>query len=283
MPSRSVLITGASTGIGAACALELDRLGWEVFAGVRSELAARQLRQQASGRLAPVRIDLTDVDGVVQAAQQIASVVGDRGLAGLVNNAGVVVAGPVELVPLAEFRRQLEVNLIGQVAVIQAVLPLLRAGQGRIVNIGSVTGRLAPPYLGAYAASKHALEALTDVLRVELRRWGIRVSIVEPASVKTPLWDKAQSEADRLAHQISPQLMGLYGEDLQALRRTTWRLAAQGMPVERVVRAVVHALTARRPKTRYPVGAQTRWAIFAVKFLPDRTRDWFVRKALGLP
>ena len=260
----------------------MDRRGWRVFAGVRSDEAAQRLRQQASDRLAPVTIDVTDPGGLADAARTVEAAVGSAGLSGLVNNAGIVVPGPLELVPLEQFRRQLEVNVIGQVAATQAFLPLLRAGRGRIVNMGSISGRLAVPYLGPYAASKFALEALSDVLRLELRRWGISVSIVEPTSIKTPIWEKAEKEADQLSQQVRTELDELYRDDIAAFRSQIRHEAQYGLPVATVVRAVVHALTARRPKTRYPVGSRTRWAIFAKRFVPDRTLDWIVRKATGL-
>jgi len=282
-PFPSVVITGASTGIGEACGLELDRLGFRVFAGVRAEADGGRLRQRSSPRLVPLRLDVTDAEQVAEAAKTVAEAVGPAGLAGLVNNAGIAVAGPLELLPLDAWRKQFEVNLVGQVAVTQALLPLVRAARGRIVFIGSVNGRLAPPYLGPYAASKHALEAVADSLRVELRTWGILVALVEPGTVKTPIWDKSRAAADRLAEDLTPEGKALYGEDIEAMRRATERLAARGVPAERVVRAVVHALAARRPKTRYLLGADNRFILTAFKFLPDRLRDWFVRRALGLP
>jgi NAD(P)-dependent dehydrogenase (short-subunit alcohol dehydrogenase family) len=279
---RAVVITGASTGIGAACALELDRRGFRVFAGVRTDAAAQRLRQQATGRLMPLMLDVTDPAGIAEAARTVAAAVGDAGLWGLVNNAGIVVAGPLELIPLEQLRRQLEINVVGPVAVTQAMLPLLRSGRGRIVSVGSLNGRLVVPFLGPYCASKFALEAITDALRLELRRWGIAVSVVEPGSVKTPIWEKTEAEADRLAERAGARLDELYGRDLAAFRTMAHRQAEQGMPVQKVVRAVVHALTSRRPRTRYPLGSQTRWAIFAARFLPDRLRDWIVRMAVGL-
>jgi NAD(P)-dependent dehydrogenase (short-subunit alcohol dehydrogenase family) len=280
--ARAVVITGASSGIGAACALELDRRGWRVFAGVRTDAAAQRLRQQATGRLTPLMLDVTDPAGIADRARTVAEAVGDAGLWGLVNNAGIVVAGPLEMLPLEELRRQLEINVIGPVAVTQAMLPLLRASRGRIVNVGSLNGRLAVPFLGPYSASKFALEAISDALRLELRPWGIAVSVVEPGSVKTPIWEKTEAEADRLARQAGPRLDELYGRAIAAFRAMSHRQADQGMPVRKVVQAVVHALSSRRPKTRYPLGGQTRWAIFAARFLPDRLRDWFVRMAVGL-
>jgi NAD(P)-dependent dehydrogenase (short-subunit alcohol dehydrogenase family) len=277
-----VVITGASTGIGAACALELDRREFRVFAGVRKAADGLQLQEQASRWLAPLMIDVTDGESIAEAAKTVAAALSGGSLAGLVNNAGIVVGGPLETLPLDEFRRQMEVNVVGQLAVTQALLPLLRAGRGRIVNVGSFNGRVAVPYTGAYAASKHALEAMTDALRVELRRWGISVSILEPGSVKTPIWSKVRSEVQRDIDVMTPETEVLYGEDMRAMHVASLRLAETGMPVQRVVEAVVHALTARRPRTRYPLGFQTRLAFIAFRFLPARVRDWLICRALGL-
>lgn len=280
---RAVLITGASTGIGKACALELDRRAFRVFAGVRSPADGERLQGETSGRAIPVRIDVTDTESIAAARRTIAGTVGGQGLAGLVNNAGIVISGPLEILPLEQLRRQLEVNVIGQVAVTQAMLPLLRTARGRIVNLSSISGFVAAPYLGPYAASKFALEALSDSLRVELRRWGISVSLIEPGSVKTPIWDKALSFADQLVGQMSAQGEKLYLEDIEAMRRATVRLAETGMPVERVVQAVVHALSAPRPKTRYPLGAQTRLAALLLNLFPDRIQDAILCAELRLP
>jgi len=280
--TQSVVITGASTGIGAACAVELHGRGFRVFAGVRKAADALRLQEQASRWLAPLMIDVTDESSIVEAAKTVRASLDDSRLAGLVNNAGIMVGGPLETLPLSEFRRQLEVNVVGQLAVTRAFLPLLREGRGRIVNVASFSGRVAVPYSGAYAASKFALEAMSDALRIELRRWGIFVSIIEPGSVKTPIWDKARGQVEQFLEAVTPEAEALYGDDMRAMREASHRLAESGMPVERVVRAVVHALTARRPKTRYPLGFQTRLAFFAFKFLPDRVRDWFVRRSLGL-
>ena len=166
VPPPAVVITGASTGIGKACALELDRRGFRVFAGVRSESAAQELQAQASARLTPVRIDVTDAASIAAAAETIARSVGDAGLAGLVNNAGIAVSGPLEIVPIDALRRQLEVNVIGPVAVTRSLLPLLRKARGRVVNMSSISGGVAAPYLGPYSASKFAMEAITDTLRL---------------------------------------------------------------------------------------------------------------------
>ncbi len=281
--SPTIVITGASTGIGEACALALDARGWRVFAGVRSQSDAERLRGQASPRLVPVQLDVTDAAAIAQAVCRVAAAVGEAGLAGLVNNAGIVVAGPLELVPIDAVRKQFEVNVIGQVAVTQAFLPLLRRARGRIVNIGSLNGRIAAPYLAPYAASKHAMEAISDALRSELRAWGIEVSLVEPGSIATPIWDKSFAAADQLEAETASEGLTLYEADLAAVRKAGRLLAEGALPVERVVRAVIHALTARRPKTRYPVGLQTFLLFRAFKWVPDRLWDRFVRRSMGLP
>jgi NAD(P)-dependent dehydrogenase (short-subunit alcohol dehydrogenase family) len=279
---RTVVITGASTGIGEACALELDRLGFRVFAGVRSEEAGRNLRVQASSRLAPLRIDVTDMATIAAAARTIGEAIGDVGIAGLVNNAGVAVAGPIEFVPIDDLRQQLEVNVIGQVAVTQAMMPLLRIGRGRIVNIGSISGLLTAPYAGPYSASKFALEAVTNALRLELRNSGIKVSILEPGNVKTPIWDKSIARAQEKAERASPEADRLYRSDMEQMQRWSLEMRDTAMPVGCVVRAVVHALTARRPKRRYPVGTQARLASFFFRFFPDSLRDTLILRSLGL-
>ncbi|MBE7520449.1 MAG: SDR family oxidoreductase [Thermoflexaceae bacterium] len=281
--AKSVVITGASTGIGRACALRLDRMGWRVFAGVRRPADGEALRAKASARLLPVELDVTDEASIGRAAGQAVEATGDEGLGGLVNNAGISVAGPLEFLPLEELRRQLEVNVTGQVAVTQAFLPLIRKGNGRIVFMGSISGRLATPFLGPYAASKFALEAIADALRVELRPWDIPVSIVEPGSIATPIWDKGQDAADELEQQLSPQGHELYDPAIAAVRQAARDAAARGVPPGRVARAVAHALTARRPKTRYLVGNDARLQLAMASLLPDRARDSMVSRVMKLP
>jgi NAD(P)-dependent dehydrogenase (short-subunit alcohol dehydrogenase family) len=284
MPSeRAVLITGASTGIGEACALQLDRLGFRVFAGVRKEADGDRLRRQASGILQPVRIDITRIDEVAAAAETIQAAAGDAGLAGLVNNAGIVVAGPLEFVPLEEIRRQLEVNVIGHIAVTQAFLPLLRQGHGRIVNIGSTSGRLSTPYLGPYCASKFALEALTDSLRMELRPWDISVSIVDPGNVQTPIWEKSAAAAEQLIGKLPEQAHRLYDPGIAAIQQAAAEEARTAIPAGFVASAVVEALTARKPRTRYYVGKQAKAAALLARFVPDRVLDSLILRHLQLP
>ena len=277
------MITGASTGIGAACALHLDRLGWRVFAGVRKQADAETLKTQGSPRLTPISLEITDTVSISTAASAVAGAVGQAGLVGLVNNAGIVVPGPIEFLPLADLRRQLEINVVGQVAVTQAFLPLIRAGRGRIVNMGSIQGRMATPFTGAYAASKFALEALTDALRLELALWGISVSIVEPSAVATPIWEKSAKTAEAMLGSVQPEALVLYAEAIQAVKRTAADAAKRAVDPVEVARVVEHALTAARPRTRYVVGREAKFRAAMALLVPDRIRDNLVAKAMGLP
>ena len=279
----AVLVTGASTGIGRACALELDARGFRVFAGVRKEEDGRRLAAEASDRLAPVRIDVADGASIEAAIAEIGEQTGERGLRGLVNNAGIAVGGPLEFLPLDDVRRQFEVNVIGQLAVTQACMPLLRAGGGRVVNMGSIGGRVPPPFVGPYAASKSAMEALTDSLRQELRPWEIPVSIIEPGSISTPIWEKGAASTDELVEKLPPRGLELYGRTVEAMRTATVRLNAQGIPPARVAKVVAHALTARRPRPRYLVGPDARVQLTLSRLLPARWFDSVVARLLKLP
>jgi len=274
----AVLVTGASTGIGEACALYLDKLGFWVFAGVRKERDGDALKRKASDRLAPVFIDVTDAASIASAADRVAAAVGESGLAGLVNNAGIAVIGPLEFLPISELRKQFEVNVIGQIAVTQAFLSLLRKGSGRIVNMGSISGRLAAPLAGPYAASKFALEALTDSLRVELRPWGISVSIIEPGKIITPIWKK--STVEEIMKGLPKEAQVLYGSRMIALQRMIDRASQVGIPPDAVAKVVAHALTAKRPKTRYLVGRDAKYMAAIFRRLPDRVRDWAIAQRL---
>jgi NAD(P)-dependent dehydrogenase (short-subunit alcohol dehydrogenase family) len=278
----AVVITGASTGIGEACALHLDKLGYRVFAGIRKAADSESLRQRASARLVPIRLDISDETEVGQAARTVIEALDGGGLAGLVNNAGIVVGGMLEFLPLDALRRQLEVNVVGQIAVTQAFLPSLRKARGRIVNIGSLSGLISSPFTGAYSASKFALEALTDSLRMELRPWKIHVSIVEPGFIQTPIVTKSLAAAEVLRAQLPPEALQLYETSLRAARDSTEREAATAAPTEVVVKAVVHALTARLPRTRYAVGPHSGLQISLGRALPDRWRDALIARHMGL-
>lgn len=278
----AVLITGASSGIGAACVLDLASRGMRVYAGIRRPEDGERLVSQADGEVSPVILDVTDQPSINAAAGRIQEEMGTAGLAGLVNNAGILVSAPLEFVSADQFRRQFEVNVFGTVAVTQAVLPLLRTAHGRIVTIGSIAGRAAPPYFGPYAATKHALEGLTDSLRMEVRHWGIEVALIQPDAVATPIWGKLDSAPERQTVQLTPEARELYGDDVDAMTLASRKMDRRGMPVKRVVDAVRHALTARRPKTRYPIGFRTHLAAWAVSRIPDRIRDWYMLRELGM-
>ena len=281
--AKSVVITGAASGIGAACALHLDKLGFRVFAGVRRQADAEALKSQASPRLGPISLDVTDTISISTAASAVAGALGPAGLDGLVNNAGIVVPGPIEFLPLVELRRQLEVNVVGQVAVTQAFLPQLRAARGRIVNMGSISGRMAAPFVGAYAASKFALEGLTDALRIEVAPWGIEVSIIEPGAVATPLWGKAAKIAQSMLGAIPPEIFVLYGEALGAVQKSAEHAERHAVAPEEVAKVVAQALTASKPRTRYVVGRIAKIQNALTFLMPDRVRDGLVAKTMRLP
>lgn len=278
---KSFVVTGASTGIGRATALALDRSGYRVFAGVRQAAAGDALRAEASDRLEPVILDVTDEGNVAAVKDHVADVVGDAGLAGLMNNAGIAVSGPLEFVPLADLRRQLEVNAIAQVTVTQAFLPLLRKGRGRIVFTGSTSGFLTLPLMGPYAMSKYAIEAMADALRVELRPWGIHVAVLQLGVIKTPIWEKGLSAGDLLVEESSPELMQLYGPVISRFRDIAVDLAPRGTAPKDAARVAVRAFTSRRPKARYLMGKNSRLERI-LSHLPTRLRDRVLAKVLGI-
>lgn len=277
-----VVVTGASTGIGEATATHLDELGFSVFAGVRKEEDAERIAGLGSECLRPLRIDVTDEGSIRAAEEEVRAATASAGLAGLVNNAGIAVSGPVEHVPIEELRRQLEVNLIGQVAVIQAFLPLLRAATGRVVNISSIGGRIALPMLSPYAASKFALEAVSDSLRREVRDQGIRVVVVEPGGIKTPIWDKGTATADRISGDMPPEAEQHYGGLIAAIRRESAKIATdRGLEPSTVAEVVGRALTAANPRTRYLVGSDAKLRDKVLRRLPDRVQDSLIARALS--
>lgn len=273
-------MTGASTGIGEATAVELSSLGFSVLAGCRREEDAGRLR---SCGLTPLRLEVTDPESVDAAASEVEASVGADGLAGLVNNAGIALAAPIEYVPIPELRRVLEINLIGQVAVTQAFLPLLRIAQGRVVNMGSIAGRVALPLMGPYAASKFALEGVSDSLRRELHAQGIEVVVIEPGGIKTPIWEKGVENAERMAAALPPEGERLYGKLISTMREQTRKIAEErGLPAADVAAVVATALTSPRPRTRYVVGRDARLRAAVARRLPDRLFDWLLYRALRL-
>lgn len=280
----TVVVTGASTGIGRACALHLAASGFDVLAGVRKADDGQRLREaaDANGSLTPLRLDVTDADSVREAGATAEERTGARGLAGLVNNAGVGAGGPLESIPLDDIRRHFEVNLIGQIAVTQAMLGSLRKRQGRIVNMGSVGGRTPAPFVGPYSASKAALRATSESLRRELRPWGIWVATVQPGSIATPIWDKGAATAQEMRGRLPEGTDALYGDVLDGAGATTEKMAAAGLPPEKVARVVEHALTARRPRRDYIVGRDARMQIALDRVLPTRVFDGLVRRFMGI-
>jgi NAD(P)-dependent dehydrogenase (short-subunit alcohol dehydrogenase family) len=277
---RSVLVTGASTGIGRATALRLDAAGWKVFAGVRRDEDGEALRVDSSARLAPVILDVTDADQIAAAAERIAGESGG-GLNGLVNNAGVAVPGPLETVPLEDLRHQLEVNLVAYVAVTQALLEQIRRAQGRVVFLSSIGGRIAFPFGGPYHASKFATEAIGDVFRQELRPWGLKVSIVEPGSIDTPIWGRGQDKAAEIEAK-SPRTDLLYGNAIERFRKLIQDTAERGIPPEKVAKAIAHALESPRPKSRYLVGLDARVQARLKPLIPTALFDRIVAHQLNL-
>ena len=255
---RSIVISGASSGIGQATALHLDKHGWRVFAGVRTDAAADELQAAASHRLTPLRLDVADASTVADAAAVVDEATGGR-VDALFNNAGVTTPGPVEFVPLEEVRQAFEVNVFGHLAMTRAFLPMLRAAKGRIIFTSSLSGRVAFPFLGTYAATKHALEAYGDALRRELRGFGIHVSLLEPGSIDTGIWDKGLDPAQRA--RLGASAEDLYGQGMDFAEKEGKRSAKAAIPVDAVVKAVDHALTATHPKRRYVVGKDAKLMI----------------------
>ncbi|GCF07294.1 SDR family NAD(P)-dependent oxidoreductase [Dictyobacter arantiisoli] len=275
----AVLITGAAGGIGMAAVRRLDELGFRVFAGVRKSSDGERLQREISARITPVLFDITDDASIAQAAEIVTRAVGEVGLVGLVNNAGMIVEGPLELIPTDEIRKQFEVNVIGHIAVTQAFLPLLRKAKGHIVNISAPTGQVAMPYLGALSGSKAALEFVTDALRSELRPFGISVSIIEPGAMQTDIFKKSAASAQQFRQRLPGELLQLYAPALAAVAKAlaNQRLESPGV----VVAAIVHSLTSRSPKTRYLAGRGTGM-IAVLRLLPDHVRDGLLLRAFGL-
>lgn len=262
----SVLVTGAGRGIGLAITRHLSARGWEVYAGARSEGALRELADLP--RVNPIRLDIADRDSVAALTDALPS-----SLDSVVNNAGIVVNGPVEGLTLSDLSLQLEVNVVAQIAVTQAVLPKIRAAKGRIVFISSVSGLITTPGTGAYCASKYALESLADALRMELRPWGIAVSLVEPGPIRTDIWGDILVDHDRMVAQLTDEHRALYDPQLRGTRKLLARIQKTAADPEKVVRAVDHALTARRPKSRYLLDTASRVQKLVLGLTPTALND----------
>ena len=278
----AVLITGTSTGIGRATALHFDQLGYQVFATVRKERDAASLRSQASKRLTPLLLDVTDEVSISQAEEEVSQVVGDAGLVGLVNNAAVGFVSPLEFVPLDELRWLFEVNFFGLLAVTQKFLPLLRQAHGRIVNVSSTASLVVAPFHGPYSASKLALNGLSDALRLELKPLGVQISLILYGSVKTPIWDRGGDTSEQIIRDYPALAWNLYGANYRVLVDYFRRMGKSGISTEEATRPILHALSAEHPKTRYYVGRDAGQFNILSKLLSGRLHDWVIMRTIGL-
>lgn len=272
---ESVLISGATTGIGLACAQLLAQARYQVFAGYRKPDDALRL-QALSTNIIPILLDMTQPDTIQNALKTLEANLEKTGLAALINNAGIAIGGPLEFVSPEQMREQLEVNLLGHMQVTQSLLPLLRQAKGRIINMSSISGLMAMPFLGPYCISKFAMEAWSDSLWQELRPWGIEVVVLEPGSINTPIWKKSQKV------DTNGPCQKLYGPALAAIESATKSAEERSIPAETVAQAVLKVLMAKRPKTRCLVGKDAqkyRW----LRLLPDRLRDALIAWKVGLP
>jgi NAD(P)-dependent dehydrogenase (short-subunit alcohol dehydrogenase family) len=263
----AVLITGTSTGIGRAIALKLTEEGYRVFAGVRTEKDAESLKQAASGNLTPIIMDITKAEEIKSASEFVFLAIGDEGLFALINNAYAGVDGPLECIPIDDIRRNFEINVIGQIAVTQAFLPMLRKAKGRIINISAVCGRFAIPYRSLLSTSKIAIEAITDSLRMELRSSGIEVLSILPEGIITPEQaDKVEADGQKVLANMSPEMKAIYGKNFQeCIEASVKGNRTTGLPPEKVTAAILMALEARKPKRQYfVVQSPWEWKLYAL-------------------
>lgn len=285
-PSKSVVVTGCSSGIGRMSAIELAKSGWNVIAGVRRDEDAKSLRQEQPANLTPIILDIASQESVKSACESIIDLTRNSGLNALVNNAGILIPGPLEMITEEQLQQQFEVNVFGTHRLTQRLIPLLRKAanknqSARLVLISSISGRITPPFFGAYAASKHALEALGEAWRCELSPWSIDVSVVQPDSVSTAIWDKACNNMEPSKNQDEHQSEQLYASMLRNTRQQSLSYKRAGLGTEVVVRSILHALNHRRPKPYYRVGWRTRAAFLAHNILPTSWMDFVLRKSVG--
>jgi NAD(P)-dependent dehydrogenase (short-subunit alcohol dehydrogenase family) len=278
---KSVLISGCSSGIGYSLALELARQGYQVFAGVRNIADADRLHSQASTQLTPVILDITQPEKILSACQQVSEKTGGE-LYCLVNNAGINISGAMEFMPIQDFRQQIEVNVTGQLALTQACLAMIRSSTGRIIFISSIAARLVTNFNGPYAASKAALIALADALRLELAPWNIPVSVMIVGSVQTQIWEKSASKAGEIVRRLPPEAWKLYGKTQKRAGLYYQQAGRTGMPVQKATQAIYRQITKTHPKPYVWVGYDALMYELAFKLLPIRLRDWLVRKQMGL-
>jgi NAD(P)-dependent dehydrogenase (short-subunit alcohol dehydrogenase family) len=274
----TVLITGASRGIGRAAALHMAELGWDVVAGVRTLPDGAELSAVAPGRITPVALDVTSTEQIASLDSELPT-----RLDAVVNNAGIAVGGALEALSVDDLRYQLDVNVVGQVANTQAVLPRLRESRGRIVFISSISGMISSPMLGAYSASKFAIEAIADAWRVELRPWGIRVTLVEPGQVDTDIWRTAPEVLETTAAGMRSEHRALYAGHIEGMRKGIPRAQKMAVPVDHVTKTIERALTASRPKARYVTGRGARASSLLGRFAPAPVLDRALGAMSGVP
>jgi NAD(P)-dependent dehydrogenase (short-subunit alcohol dehydrogenase family) len=274
----SVLVTGAARGIGRAIVDHLAGNGWDVIAGVRSEQDAAALTKAHPQRVSAVILDVTDAGHIAKLTRSL-----PERLDAVVNNAGIAVGGPVETVSLDDWREQLEINVVGQIAVTQAVLPNLRKARGRIVFISSVNGRISTPLLGPYCASKFALEAAADALRLEVKPWGVHVVVVEPAQTDTDMWRTADDLVMRIEDGMSADQRALYAGHIAGMKKFVPASRKMAVPTDRVVAIVDEALTARRPRARYVVGRMPKLQVALMSITPTPVKDRVLATMVRLP
>lgn len=277
---KSILVTGASTGIDWATSLALAEKGWRVFSAVRKETDAQKLMEASSGTITPVIMDIVDYESVKRGAREIEKALGGAGLNALFNNAGISVQGPLEIIPIELFEQQIRVNVFGHVFVTQTFLPLLRKAQGRIVFTSSESGRMTLPLMAPYSASKFALEAAASALRIELRPWKIRVSSVELQTIKTPMWEKIDTSTEKLIASLPQKARDLYQNELKTLSVFPKWQAEMGISMKKAVRVIIRALSARSPKARYLVGYEARLLVYSHAITPTWMMDWFAGKLM---
>ena len=278
-----VVVTGTSSGIGRATALALAAAGYHVYAGVRRIADAPAVPAGGPGEVTPLLLDVTDPAQIAAAAGTVADHTGPAGLDGLVDNAGIGVFGPLEIIPIEQFRHQLEVNVTGQLAVTQTLLPLLRRARGRIVLIGSIGTRFTPPFTGPVSASKSTIATMADALRQELAPWDIQVVLIEPASIHTEAVDKAERDAERLLREAGPDARSLYADSFRRFLRVGLARERNGSPPQVVAEAVASALTTTRPHARYLVGKDSRRMAALAALLPTSLLDALRRRIAHQP
>jgi short-subunit dehydrogenase len=280
--NRSLIISGTSSGIGKACVKSLDERGFKIFAAVRNIKDYKKIKSETSKNIIPLLLDLGDEKTIRSAYSVVSENVGESGLYGLVNNAAIAIGGPMEFMPLKDIRRQFEINLFGQIAMIQTFLPLLRKGGGRIINISSTNGWISFPFMGIYCATKYALEAISDALRLELQKWSIPVSVINPNKIISPIWEKSIEITNRLFNGLPGDARSYYDTVLSGVIKTIRKTADTALSPDIIVEAVYHALTAKRPKTSYLPSFETKILFLISRILPKKILNIMIKKEMGM-